>query len=358
MRKGRNMKLNTDYDTDFDELDPEEEAKAVKPVTKVLVFLGLLILSAVICAILWSVTHSDRGENSTDNTLVKRTQESGTNGEQFTEDGRKPGTEAVPEGSGGLNAEAASEEGGKPDSGTASEGSGELDSGTIPKENGEPDLGTTPEGNGGPSSGKGSGSASEPGTAPEESTGDNASDATDSGGSTEQGAMVFTECEDTVTPKEVINLRSIPSTAQADTIVAQVRNGELLSRTGINSDTGWSRVEYNGQTLYAVSGYLTADLAYQPPAVASDPNSVSTKDGRTIVFTDCDDNISPKIYVNLRLEPSTSEGNDTVHCRLEYGEIVHRTGVSEDSGWSRVEYDGAVLYVVTSYMYVVEEDNQ
>lgn len=332
------MKLDTDYDADFDELDPEEEMKAVKPVTKVLVFLGLLILSAVICAVLWSVTHSDRGESSADNTLVKRTQESGADGEQFIEGSLKPETETAPEGSG------------EPDAGTISEGSGKPDAGGVPKESGEPESG--------PASGEGSGSASEPGTTPEESAGDNASDAADSGGSAEQGAMAFAECEDTVTPKEVVNLRSIPSTAQKDTIVAQVRNGELLSRTGINSDTGWSRVEYNGQTLYAVSGYLTADLAYQPPVAASDPNSVSTKDGRTIIFTDCDDNISPKIYVNLRLEPSTSEGNDTVHCRLEYGEIVHRTGVSEESGWSRVEYDGTVLYVVTSYMYVVEEDNQ
>ena len=27
-------------------------------------------------------------------------------------------------------------------------------------------------------------------------------------------------------------------------------------RTGINNDYGWSRVEYNGQTLYCVSSYL------------------------------------------------------------------------------------------------------
>ena len=84
-------------------------------------------------------------------------------------------------------------------------------------------------------------------------------------------------------------------------------------------------------------------------------NRVSTMDGRVIVFTDCDDVVSPKEYVNLRLEPSTSEGNATVHCRLNYGETVHRTGISEDSGWSRVEKDGVVCYVVTSYVYVVEE---
>lgn len=87
---------------------------------------------------------------------------------------------------------------------------------------------------------------------------------------------------------------------------------------------------------------------------ASDSNRVPTKDGRVIVFTDCDDIVSPKEYVNLRLEPSTSEGNATIHCQLNYGETVHRTGISEDSGWSRVEKDGVVCYVVTSLIYVIE----
>ncbi len=90
------------------------------------------------------------------------------------------------------------------------------------------------------------------------------------------------------------------------------------------------------------------------PVVTTDPNRVSTQDGRVIVFTDCDDIVTPKEYVNLRLEPSTSEGNATIHCRLNYGEAVHRTGISEDSGWSRVEKDGVVCYVVTSLVYVPE----
>ena len=89
---------------------------------------------------------------------------------------------------------------------------------------------------------------------------------------------------------------------------------------------------------------------------AANPNRVSTAGGRVIIFSDCDDWISPKEYVNLRLEPSTDGGNDTVNCQLNYGEKAHRTGYSTDSGWSRVEYDGKVLYVVTSLMYVVEPD--
>lgn len=357
------MKLNTDYDADFEESDPEEE-KDVKPMTKALVFLGLMAAAAVICAILWNVTHNDKDEEGRDNFPVKgSTEESVPEGDAGS---RKPDTETASKGNDG----AVSEEDGEPDSGTDSEQNGGVASG----EDGNPEPGTVPAGNGemspeqgsggadqGKASGEnsGSGSGTEPGAG--EASGQkpetSASGGTDNGGSgqkADENAMAFAECEDTVTPKELINLRSAPSTA-ADNVVSQAANGELLRRTGINNDTGWSRVEYNGQVLYAVSSYLTADLTVQPPTAAPDENSVSTKDGRTITFVDCDDNISPKMYVNLRLEPSTSEGNDTVHCRLEYGEVVHRTGVSEDSGWSRVEYDGIVLYVVTSYMYVVEE---
>ena len=98
----------------------------------------------------------------------------------------------------------------------------------------------------------------------------------------------------------------------------------------------------------------TPQPAATQPSATADPNRVSTQDGRVIVFTDCDDIVTPKEYVNLRLEPSTSEGNATVHCRLNYGETVHRTGISEDSGWSRVEKDGVVCYVVTSLVYVPE----
>lgn len=342
------MKLNTDYDADIEELDlkeldPEEE-KDVKPMTKVLVFLGLMVAAAVICAVLWNVTHNDKKDGGAEGSPVKGAEESVPEEELLAEGSRKPDTETVPEGTGEPGAEMSPEEGGEADSGKVSTESGEADSGKTSAESSGSESGTGPE--------QGKASAQE-----SEAPASNAADNSGSGQDADEKVMDFAECEDTVTPKEVINLRSTPSTA-ADNIVSQAANGELLRRTGVNNDTGWSRVEYNGQIVYAVSSYLTSDLTAQPPVAASDANSVVTKDGRTIVFTDCDDNISPKMYVNLRLEPSTSEGNDTVHCRLEYGQIVHRTGVSEDSGWSRVEYDGVVLYVVTSYMYVVEEESQ
>ena len=67
----------------------------------------------------------------------------------------------------------------------------------------------------------------------------------------------FTACNETVTAKDVVNLRTKPSVTDADsTVAASLKSGETATRVGINNDVGWSKVEYNGQTLYCVSSYL------------------------------------------------------------------------------------------------------
>ena len=68
---------------------------------------------------------------------------------------------------------------------------------------------------------------------------------------------VFTSVSENVTPKIEVNLRKLPSVTHTDAVVvATVKAGEVFVRTGINHDYGWSRVNYNGQTLYCVSSYL------------------------------------------------------------------------------------------------------
>ncbi len=166
----------------------------------------------------------------------------------------------------------------------------------------------------------------------------------------EGNSMTFGDVNETVTAKDVSNLRSTPYTGDEGNVVGQLKNGETLVRTGRNDSTGWSRLEYNGQTVYAVSAYLTTDLTYKTPEKPTYPNRVSTQDGRVIVFTDCDDYIIPKELINLRTEPSTSEGDSTVRTQVRNGTNLHRTGYSETSGWSRVEYNGEILYAVTNYV--------
>ena len=69
---------------------------------------------------------------------------------------------------------------------------------------------------------------------------------------------VFSPVNELVTPKIEVNLRSLPSVTNEDSkIIATIPNGEKITRTGINNELGWSRVIYNGQTLYCVCSYLT-----------------------------------------------------------------------------------------------------
>ena len=39
-------------------------------------------------------------------------------------------------------------------------------------------------------------------------------------------------------------------------IAATITSADTVKRTGINRDVGWSRVEYEGQTLYCITRYL------------------------------------------------------------------------------------------------------
>lgn len=65
----------------------------------------------------------------------------------------------------------------------------------------------------------------------------------------------FAPCDDNVSAKIEVNLRNIPSVTDGH-VVAILKYGEVIRRTGFNEDHGWSRVEYNGQTLYCVSSYV------------------------------------------------------------------------------------------------------
>lgn len=67
----------------------------------------------------------------------------------------------------------------------------------------------------------------------------------------------FEEIEDWVTPKEKVNLRTLPSVEDpACKVAATITSADTVKRTGINRDVGWSRVEYEGQTLYCITRYL------------------------------------------------------------------------------------------------------
>ncbi|MDE6214018.1 MAG: glycoside hydrolase family 25 [Lachnospiraceae bacterium] len=163
-----------------------------------------------------------------------------------------------------------------------------------------------------------------------------------------EALMRFTEVNEEVTAKDSTNLRNIPSQGEDSTVVYTLQNGESLTRTGI-SDSGWSRLTYNGQTVYAVSSYLTTDLGYQAPRENAQEGAGSG-DGLKTRFSERNEQVTAKIEVNLRLLPSVTNPDATVAAVLHNGEYVTRTGINEEYGWSRVEYEGQTLYCISSYL--------
>jgi uncharacterized protein YgiM (DUF1202 family) len=167
--------------------------------------------------------------------------------------------------------------------------------------------------------------------------------------------MVFEEVDEEVTAKDAAIIRTLPNNEGIVTVAGQLRNGQILKRIGINKETGWSKVMFNGQEGYIVSYRLTTNKEYKTKAPENPDNRVVTSDGYIILFNDCEDTVTTQEFVNLRTEPSTAQGHSSVSAQLKVGLTAKRTGISIDSGWSRVEFNGLVLYVATAYLKVVEE---
>ena len=175
-----------------------------------------------------------------------------------------------------------------------------------------------------------------------------------------EALMRFTECQETVTAKEKTNLRSIPDQGEDSQILYTLLNGETALRTA-TSDSGWSRLEYNGTVCYAVTSYLKVvgggEGATQPTQAATPAAEPTQSSGQVQIqtqFEDIQDQVTAKVEVNLRSLPSVEDPSCVVVATLKNGEIVTRTGINRDVGWSRVIYNGQTLYCVSSYLMAAE----
>lgn len=150
----------------------------------------------------------------------------------------------------------------------------------------------------------------------------------------------FRETDESVTAKEVTNLRTEPSAIADDTIAASLSHGEWIRRTGISS-RGWSRVEYEGQTLYAISSLLLTEEEADMHAAQTTPHTDNS------IYQAANDSVTAKSETNLRDGASTE--NTQVIATIQNGEWVPRTGIGSN-GWSRLEYNGQTVYALTSYL--------
>lgn len=151
---------------------------------------------------------------------------------------------------------------------------------------------------------------------------------------------LYTAVNEQVTAKELTNLRTA-ATTKSDIVVA-LKNGEVATRIGVGKN-GWSKLQYNGQTVYAITSYLTTDLEIKP-TIQTPGQQKDIVAGHE--FSPKSDKVTAKEYVNLRVLPTTD--SESVG-QLKSGEFIERTAVS-NRGWSRLIYNGQVVYAKTSLL--------
>lgn len=165
-----------------------------------------------------------------------------------------------------------------------------------------------------------------------------------------EAMLNFRDVSETVTAKEETNLRSIPSLEEDSQILYTLKNGEQAERIAI-CDSGWSKLLFNGNVYYAKTNYLTTDLNY---SAIPEYEEETEDDGVQTRFVAVDEQVTAKIEVNLRTLPSVEHPDCKIVTLLKNGTVLKRTGINEELGWSRLEYDGQIVYCVSSMLTVVE----
>lgn len=165
-----------------------------------------------------------------------------------------------------------------------------------------------------------------------------------------EAMMTFEQVNELVTAKEETNLRSAPSQGEDSTVLYTLKHGQEATRIAISS-SGWSKLEFEGNIYYAVSNLLTTDFNYTPAPVYEEKTE---DDGVTTRFVAVQEQVTAKIEANLRTLPSVDHPDCKIVTLLKNGTVVTRTGINEELGWSRLDYNGQTVYCVSSLLKVVQ----
>ena len=160
-----------------------------------------------------------------------------------------------------------------------------------------------------------------------------------------EAMLDFEDVSDQVTAKKETNLRNIPSQDTDSEVLRTLVNGEVAQRIAVSTN-GWSKLVLDGNIYYAVSNFLTTDLAYQAPP---EEEYLPSEHGIQTQFVAVNQLVTAKKMVNLRKLPSVEHEDAVVLDELNNGEIATCVGIS-DNGWSKLIYKGVTCYAVTSYL--------
>ena len=83
----------------------------------------------------------------------------------------------------------------------------------------------------------------------------------------------YRKVNETVTSSgDNVNLRTLPSTENGSIIIANIKKGQIVTRTAVG-ENGWSELSYHGKTVYAVTDLIAV---YEDSASAANTSSVLT----------------------------------------------------------------------------------
>ena len=160
-------------------------------------------------------------------------------------------------------------------------------------------------------------------------------------GTSESAGMTFRDVSEAVTARDQVNLRDQPSTVTGN-VVGSLSYGQAVVRTGV-SDTGWSRLEVNGQVVYASSRLLATSMDYKEQEKITDENPEAG-----MHFTAASGIMMAKSgQTNLRTLPTTNAPSQ-VAAQLTGDATAERIAEDKDRGWTKLIYNGQTVYAVSS----------
>ena len=127
----------------------------------------------------------------------------------------------------------------------------------------------------------------------------------------------------------------------------------INSSSVVTTEESSSEVESNSDVVAPVESSAEEESSEEE---GLDYNDTSNDMGLT--FEPVEDKVTAKDVTNLRSEPSTAQGKATVVAQLRNGETTVRIGREDTTGWSKLVYDGKIVYASTNYLLVVEEEEE
>ena len=106
---------------------------------------------------------------------------------------------------------------------------------------------------------------------------------------------------------------------------------------------------------------VLAPVATPEAVVDAEAESIATliaegSNDQGVEFKEIDDYVTAVEITNMRSEPSTAQGVNTVVAKLKNGEKVRRIGMNEEVGWSKLIFNDQIVYASTAHLLKVEEE--